>query len=400
MHRDIVAEINVDALRRNLRLVRQACGPTVRLCVALKGNAYGHGVDVVAPALQDEGVEAASVATIGEALELRQLGWKRPILCFGPTFAAATASERSERIQAAVEHDLTPTVVDGYGLRDLDAEGQRQDRVVDYHVKVDTGMGRMGVAPETAFDLIVRAREHGHARFAGLYTHLATADDEDLSFAHHQLAWFGNLIQRLTAAGIDVPVAHVANSSAIVRLPESHYGMVRPGLVIYGCRPGRHWPEDVRPEPVLRLCSHLVLTKQVPAGHSIGYGRSFTTDRPSVLGIVPIGYNDGYMRSLSNRAVMGVRGRDAPVVGRVSMDQTVLDLTDIPHARVGDEVTIIDDDPTRPNSVESFAALLGTVPYEVTCLLGHRVRRQAIDKTSNHPGQEADHARETVRTAR
>ncbi|MBN1346537.1 MAG: alanine racemase [Phycisphaerae bacterium] len=398
MHRDLVAEINADAIRHNLRLIRQACRPGVRLCVALKANAYGHGVDVVAPVLDEAGVEMVAVATIGEALELRQLGWTRGILCFGPTFAACTPEARDERIAIAVKYDLTPTVVDGYGLRDLDAEAARRGRVVDYHVKVDTGMGRMGIAPDTAFDLIVRAGDLKHARLAGVYTHLASADEADVEFARHQLAWLTNLIERLAAAGVKAPLVHAANSSAIFMLPESHFDMVRPGLVVYGCRPSKHWPAHVALAPALRLRSHLVLTKQVPAGHSIGYGRTFVTKRPSVIGIVPVGYNDGYARSLSNRGVMGVAGGDAPVVGRVSMDQTVLDLTDLPEARVGDEVTIIDDRPGRCNTVEAIADLLGTVPYEVTCLLGNRVHRVAVCRSKPSCSQETPDARSAVST--
>ncbi len=396
MDRDVVAEINTDAITHNLGLVRKVCHPSVQVCVALKANAYGHGVDVVAPVLLEAGVEMVAVATIGEALELRQLGWDRPILCFGPTFAAASSRERSARIAAVVEHGLAPTVVDGYGLRDLQAEAERRGRCVDYHVKVDTGMGRMGIAPDTAYDLIRRAARLDRVQLAGVYTHLATADEADLEFARHQLAWLGNLIERLAAVGIRVPLVHAANSSAIFMLPESHLDMVRPGLVVYGCRPSRHWPGDGELRPALRLRSHLVLTKRVPAGHSVGYGRTFVTKRPSVLGIVPVGYNDGYSRSLSNRGIMGLAGGDAPVVGRVSMDQTVLDLTDLPGARVGDEVIIIDDRPGRPNTVEAIAEQLDTTPHEVTCLLGNRVRRVAVRRSGGEPVEENADAQGTV----
>jgi alanine racemase len=400
MHRDLVAEIETDAIRHNIALIRQACKPGVRLCVALKGNAYGHGVDVIAPVLADASVEMAAVATIGEAIELREIGWARPILCFGPIFAAPSASIRAERIAAAVKYDLTPTVVDGYGLRDLDAEARRQGRQVSFHVKVDTGMGRMGIAPHTAFDLIRWAARFSHARLEGLYTHLGTADEGDLDFARAQLAQLHELTRWLAAEGIGVPLVHAANSSAIFMLPESHFDMVRPGLAVYGYRSSRHWPDAVALRPSLRLRSHLVLTKQVPAGHAVGYGRTFVTARPTILGIVPIGYNDGYSRSLSNRGVMGLPIGDAPVVGRVSMDQTILDLTDLPDAKVGDEVTIIDNRVGRPNSVESLADLLGTVPYEITCLLGNRVHRTAVRPGGEGLAQEVLDVSGAVSTAR
>jgi len=399
MHRDLVAEIDVEAIRHNIAVIRRACKPGVRLCVALKANAYGHGVDVVAPALLEAGVEMAAVATIGEAIELRHWGWPRPILCFGPTFAAPSAAVRAERIAAAVAYELTPTVVDGYGLRDLDAEARRQGRQVDYHVKVDTGMGRMGIAPHTALDLIRSAAPFKHARLAGIYTHLATADETDLGFAREQLARLKILVGRLAVEGIRVPLVHAANSSALFMLPESHLDMVRPGLAVYGYRPSECLPESVDLRPSLRLRSHLVLTKHVPAGHAVGYGRTFVTRRPSVLGIVPIGYNDGYGRGLSNRGVMGLVGGDAPVVGRVSMDQTIVDLTDVPDAKVGDEVVIIDNRPDRPNSVESLARQLGTIPYEVTCLLGNRVARIAVDRGREPAGREDRHVERIVPVA-
>ncbi len=378
MHQDLVAEIDTWAIGHNIGLIRKACGSGVRICAALKANAYGHGVDVVAPALLRAGVEMAAVATIGEAIELRQLGWNRSILCFGPTFAAPNAAIRAERIRAAVEYELTPTVVDGYGLQDLDAEARRQKKPTEFHVKVDTGMGRMGIAPQTAFDLVRWASRFEFARLGGVYTHLATADDRDIEFACRQVSELRALIERLREAGISVPCVHAANSSAVFRMPESHFDMVRPGLAVYGYRASPAFPEAVDLRPTLRLRSHLVLTKHVPAGHAVGYGRTFITSRRSVLGIVPIGYNDGYSRGLSNRGIVGVRGGDAPVVGRVSMDQTVVDLTDVTEARVGDEVVIIDNRPGRPNTVESMAEMLGTVPYEVTCLLGNRVRRVAM----------------------
>jgi alanine racemase len=262
----------------------------------------------------------------------------------------------------------------------------------------------MGIAPDTALNLIHRGMAFEHARLAGVYTHLASADEADLEFARHQLAWLANLIERLAAIGIRVPLVHAANSSAIFRLPESHFDMVRPGLAVYGCRPSCHLPGTVRLRPALRLKSHLVLTKHVPAGHSVGYGRSFITERPSVLGIVPIGYNDGYARALSNRGIMGVAAaggpqRDAPVVGRVSMDQTVLDLTDLHGARVGDEVVVIDDQADRPNTIEAVAELLGTVPYEVMSLLGNRVGRVAVRREDGGPTKERTDAERAVPTS-
>jgi alanine racemase len=382
MHRDLIAEIDTDAIQHNVGLIRQHCGPGVRICAALKANAYGHGISVVAPTLDRAGVDMAAVATIGEAIELRALGWRRPVLCLGPVFAAPTAAERAERIDAAVRYDLTVTIVDGYGARDLNEAAGRQKKHARFHVKVDTGMGRMGIAPATALDLIEKIDGLPNISLDGVYTHLATADESDKSFAHKQLRVFGELVAALREMGISVPLCHVANSSATLSLPESWCDMVRPGIILYGHLPNQDVKTNLPLRPALRLVSHLVLTKRVAAGHSVGYGRTFIASRDSLLGIVPIGYNDGYLRCLSNRAVVGVAGGYAPVVGQTSMDQTVVDLTDLAvrngeRPRVGDTVVVIDDQSDRPNSVPALAELMKTVPYEVTCLLGNRVARVA-----------------------
>ena len=381
MHRDLIAEIDTDAIEHNVRAIRRHCGPAVRICAALKANAYGHGVALVGQALDRAGVDMAAVATIGEAIELRTLGWRRPILCLGPVFAAPTPAERGDRIEAAVRYDLTVTLVDGYGARDLNEAARRQKKRARFHVMVDTGMGRLGIAPATAVDLIRHVLELDHVQFEGLFTHFATADDEDAGFVREQLRVFEDLTARLRREGLPVPLRHAANSSATLHVPESWMDMVRPGIILYGLMPNQRVRTDLDFRPALRLVSHLVLTKVVPAGHSIGYGRTFVTQRQTLLGVVPIGYNDGYLRCLSNRTVMGVGSGYAPVVGRISMDQTMLDLTDVAATgkppRVGDEVVIIDSRADAPNSVAALADSMDTLTSEVTCLLGNRVARVA-----------------------
>lgn len=384
MHRDLVAQIDLQAIRHNLARLRQSCGPQVRVCPALKANAYGHGIAVVAPALEQAGVEMAGVATLGEAVELRDLGWKRPVLLFGPLFAAPSAAERAERIDAAVAYDLTCTLVDGHGARDLALAARRQGKRARVHLKVDSGMGRMGISPATAIDLAGRLAEFPEIGLEGIYSHLATAEWEDETFASEQMAVFAEVVASLRRRGLNLPIIHLANSAAALHLPASRWNMIRPGLALYGYRPRERGSAEAELRPSLRLVSHLVLVKQVPPGHAVGYERTFTTTRPSTLGIVPIGYNDGYLRALSNRAMMSLPAGDTPVVGNISMDQTILDLTDLmlrdPAPKVGDEVVIIDNRRERPNSVESLAKLLGTVPYEITCLLGNRVARVGIEQ--------------------
>jgi len=344
--------------------------PTVEADVILAGGAMGRAA-----------VPSGASTGSREAIELRGLGWQRPILCMGPVFAAPSAAERAERIEAAVRYDLTVTIVDGYGARDLNEAAGRQKKHARIHVKVDTGMSRMGIAPATALDLIPKVACLPNIELEGVYTHLATADQDDHSFAREQLTQFRQLVDALRGSGVSVPLCHAANSSAALLMPESRFDMIRPGLSLYGHLASQQGPAPLPLRPALRLVSHLVLTKQVPAGHSVGYGCTFRTQRDSLLGVVPIGYNDGYLRVLSNCACMGVAGGYAPVVGLISMDQTVLDLTDLAAAgsapHVGDEVIIIDEKADEPNSVEALARMMDTVPYEVTCLLGNRVARIA-----------------------
>ena len=382
MHQDVVAEINTDALVGNVRAIQACCGPDVAVCAVLKSNAYGHEARIVGPVLEWAGVSRAAVATIDEAITLRESGFSGSVLCFGPVFAAPSAAERAERLAAVVAYDLSPTLVDGHGARALDAAARKVDHVVNVHVNVDTGMTRLGVAPSTAIRLIREIIGLSHLRLTGLYTHLANAEAEDSSHAREQLQRFGDVEFQLRIENIRIPVRHAANSAALLCLPDSHWDMVRPGLLVYGCLPTPSMRRPAGLRPVLKLRAPLVLVKHVPTGTPVGYGSTFVTGRPSRLGVVPIGYNDGYLRGFSNRAVMGLAGGDAPVVGRVSMDQCVLDLTDRPEAKVGDSVVVIDDRPDRPNSLEALAQLIDTVPYELACLLGNRIRRVATGSRS------------------
>lgn len=394
MRSDLIAQINPDALRHNYRALR-AAAPGAKLCAALKADAYGHGVRIVAPVLHEAGADMAAVATVPEAVELRAAGWTRPILVLGNVLATADEAERRERLAVIVKHELTITIADEATVRVV--EEWCGTAAIDVHIKVDTGMGRMGVMPEGLLPLIQRVRACPLLRLTGIYSHFATADFDpsQRDLVQHQQAAFAAALSR---AGDFLPpgvIRHLSNSAATITLPEAHYDMVRPGLALYGYWPAMHMRDRIDLRPCLRLVSHLTAVKDLPVGHCVGYGRMFVTRRPTKLGIVPMGYFDGFLRALSNRAVVTVGGVAAPVVGRVSMDQMAVDLTDVANGAAsegvvgsmtrspgsaesiapGTEVTIISDDPDAPNSVLAIATTLGTIPYEVTCLLGSRVER-------------------------
>lgn len=383
MRSDLVAHINTDDLLHNYRVLRARCGPKVRFCAPLKADAYGHGLRTVAPVLREAGADCAAVATLQEAVELRETGWDRPILVLGNVLAVPHLSEREARFSEVTRHHLSLTVADASTIDCIVRHGNGSR--IDVHLKVDTGMGRMGATPMEAVALLRRSMRVPQIRLAGIYSHFATADLSDQDMAQQQLRSFREL---LDGAGRDLPVStlrHLANSAATITLPDAHFDMVRPGLALYGYLPSAHMASQIDLRPVLRLVTHVTLVKELPAGHCIGYGRTYVTKRPTRVGILPAGYSDGYVRALSNLAVVGFTGGDAPVIGRISMDQLAVDLTDLPDAVCGSEATLIDNRPDRPNSVQSIADRLGTIPYEVTCLLGRRIDRVAVGKSCAKP---------------
>lgn len=383
MRSDLVAQIFTDRLVHNYRALRARLAPGVAFCAPLKADAYGHGVRVVAPALFAAGAEMAAVATVPEAVELRQVGWARPILVLGNVLAVADEAERGERIEAIVRHRLTATAADATVIERLSRAKSSQP--IDVHLKIDTGMGRMGAMPADAVELVKQIRGAATLRLAGVYSHFATADFELTDLVASQLAVFKEMLARVSDHLPRGVIRHIANSAATITLPDAHFDMVRPGLAMYGYWPAKHMAAMMDLRPILRLVSHVSMVKELPAGHCVGYGKTFTTKRPTRMGIVPVGYFDGYVRALSNAAMVRVNSGHAPVIGRVSMDQMAIDLTDVANVGAGAEVVLIDENPSEPNSVAAIADRLGTIPYEVTCLLGQRIQRLSVGGTEEKP---------------
>jgi alanine racemase len=277
--------------------------------------------------------------------------------------------------------ELECTVSSHLELKMLGEAGARLNRAARVQIKIDTGMGRLGVLMGKAAEFVWEAVRQPHVQIAGVYTHFATADEPDVGFACEQLGMLLQLREALRAGGCRIGCFHAANSAAIYCVPGCDLDMVRPGLAIYGYWGGH---PDGRPKelrPILRVFSRIVSLRRLPSGAGIGYGRTFRTSRESSIGVVPIGYADGYRRSLSNAGVMTLEARRGSprqavnVVGRVSMDLVSVDLTGVPDVRVGDSITVLDDAPEAPNSVESIARQLGTIPYEITCAIGPRIER-------------------------
>jgi alanine racemase len=377
----LVAEISASALKANLALVRRELKATTRLCVVAKANCYGHGWLQCQDAIASE-ADWLAVATPEEAIAVRQAGWRRPLLLLmAPAFPAPAEASRqpgrspiAERLRQLLVHDVTVTVAAPSDLAAVSRAAAQIGRSAQVHIKIDSGMTRSGVLADNAPALIHEARRQANVALAGLYTHFASADASDKTSAREQLARFQAAVK---ACGNDARglLLHSAASAATVDLPESHLDMVRVGIATYGHQPSEEMHKRLPLRPILRLVGRLTQVKEARAGSKVGYGETYRFDRPARIGLVPIGYADGYCRCFSNRAVMRIGARAVPVRGRVCMDQTIIELTGLPEVQAGDEVEIISPDVEAPNSVENLARLADTIPYEIMCRLGPRIRR-------------------------
>ncbi len=377
MHNYLKAEISASAVRQNIQRIRSRLAEGVKVCAVVKCNSYGHGQELLLPVMT-ACADWLAVATPAEAIRLRDLGVEQPILVFFSACSGDTAGGNALTLDELLRRRITLTIA-GEPEVDILAEAcRRTDCDARVHLMVDTGMTRSGVLPEAAPAVVGRLRANPAVRLTGIYTHLATADEADKTFAREQLARFNACLQNCQA-GPSV-LRHAANSAAIMDLPEAHYDMVRPGIAVYGYPSSDELLNPLDLQPSLRLTAHIMQIKTVPAGTGVGYGQTFHFQRESRVGLVPVGYGDGYLRSLSGQATMRCGDGEAPVVGRVSMDQTCIDLTDHPTVSVGDEVEIISPDPHAPSSLQNLARLAGTIPYELMCRLGDRVRRNLIDE--------------------
>lgn len=364
------AEISVSALRHNLDLLRSRMGSGVKLCAVVKANAYGHGVKQILAGL-DHQADMLGVASCSEAAALRDMGWQGPLMQFALSGAMDAGS-----LAELIAGDITLTLTDRDELLLLKEAARRAGRPAKAHIKIDTGMTRSGVLPEDLPGLFLAAADSDFVKITGMYTHFACSEDPDKRGTFEQ---FSRLSAALDKCGRPEVCLHAANSAAVIDLPQTHLTMVRPGLAMYGIQPGRKLACKLPLRPVLRLVAPVVMVKEVPAGAATGYGWTYRFDKPARVALVPIGYADGYFRALSNVASMRVGGVDCPVRGRVSMDQTIIDVTAANGVKVGDQVEIISNDPAAPHSLENLAALANTIPYEIVSRLGDRISRVTVE---------------------
>ena len=355
---------NLEAVGAHLRAARGGLHAPPRICLAVKANAYGHGAVPVARAALRAGVSAFGVATVDEGVELREAGIEAPILLF-----SLPLPEEAPAIAAA---GLTPLCGDAALGRDLARAAAAAGRTVDVHLKIDTGMARIGCRPEEAATLASQLRAMAGLRLTGLCTHFARSGEAGQEFSRAQLAAFHEAIAAIPDR--DRLLLHTANSGAIVGLPESHLDMVRLGVIAYGYYPGEELARTIPVQPVMELATRLAYLKRVPAGTGISYGHTHRAGAATVIATLPAGYADGYPRLLSNRAEVLIRGRRCPVVGRICMDQCLVDLGPRPGADRYDRAVLFGPDPAGPDAAE-LAAIIGTIPYEITSAISARVPR-------------------------
>lgn len=365
-------EVNLDNLAHNLRRLRRDLHPTTRLMAVVKADAYGHGAVEVARAALAAGADYLGVAILDEALQLRHSGIAAPILVLGYTPPAGA--------EPAVSAGITLTVFDRDVAGALAAAGRRLGRLAQAHIKVDTGMGRIGLpAGEGAVSFIREATALDGLELEGVFTHFATADEPDKGYTREQYQRFMAVFDRINGEGIRVPLRHACNSAATLTLPQMQLDMVRPGLALYGMAPDQgnagHW--DLR--PVMTWKARLAQVKTVPAGTSISYGRTYITGEDAVIGTLPVGYADGFNRLNSNRGEVLIGGRRNPVVGRVCMDQSLVKIDPVVAVCPGDEAVLLGRQGEDEISAEQIARRLGTINYEITCWVGRRVPRVYIE---------------------
>jgi len=365
--RPLWAEINLTAIQENIKQVKALVGPRVKVMAVVKAEAYGHGARETAQAAREVGVDWFGVATPEEGIALRQARITENILVFGPLLP--------EQAAAFCDYQLVGSVATLESAEALAEKARQRGVELRVHLKIDTGMGRVGFRPEHARASVRKILALPNLRVEGIYSHFATADSSDLTYARQQLAAFKQVLAGLAEDGIEIPLVHLANSGGIVNLPESHFDLVRAGIIIYGLAPS----EECRPycpplHPAFALKTRVVQVKRVPAGTGISYGLTYHTKHETGIATLPIGYADGWRRGLSGKARVLINGESFPVVGTICMDQCMVEVGDAP-VKVGDEVVLIGKQGNAEITVDEVAAHLGTINYEVVCQISSRVPR-------------------------
>jgi alanine racemase len=372
IHHPTCVHIDLAAFRHNIGCVRSYCGDHVGVMAIVKANAYGHGALTLCREAEAQHVEYLGVARVEEALEIRKAGVNLPVLVFEITPRNHITSALSENIELTIGE---PGAAESIGA----AAGQlgKSARV---HINVDTGMGRLGLPLADAAATIERILRNRHLELASVYSHLSTSEEKDKAYAREQLARFSHVVEELQKKRIEVPLRHMANSGAIISMPEAHLDMVRPGIMLYGYPPSRTLVERFPVWPVMSVLSTIAMIKKVDTGTFISYGRRFVAQKPSYIATVPAGYADGYSRQLTGKSCVLIRGECYNVAGTICMDHLMVDLGEKTDCEIGDEVVLLGVSGGRRITAWDIAETIGTIPYEITSLIPARVRRVFVER--------------------
>lgn len=369
--RPVWAEINLDNIAYNMQRIRERAKSRDIIGI-VKADAYGHGAVDVAPVILKNGANRLAVAVLSEAVELRKSGIDCPIMILGYTPLSIGDD--------IFKYDIEQTVFTVDYAEELSKMAQRRHVSIKIHIALDTGMGRIGFIPnEKSVEAVYTISKLPGIKIEGLFTHFSTADEEDKEYTYLQFERYKWFYNELIKKGININIRHIANSAAIMELPETHFEASRPGIIIYGYYPSNEVDQNrLDLKPAMELKTNVVHIKEMEVGEFVSYGRKFQCKRKTLIATLPVGYADGYTRSLSNKAKVIINGKFADVVGRICMDQCMVDVTDIPDVKVGDEVVLMGESQGKSITADDIAEMLGTINYEVICMISKRVPRVYI----------------------
>ena len=351
-------EINLDAIANNVKNIKKLIGKKKELMAVVKGNAYGHDILEIASVVLNNGATRLAVARLEEGIFLRKSGITVPILVLGLTL--------KQQVEPLVSYNITPTVSEYEMIEKLSDSAFKEDKIVKVHLKVDTGMGRIGIPPNHVLNFIKKVKVLKNVEIEGIFTHFSVADEKDKSYTEAQFKKFVEVLNILEKEGIRIPVKHVGNSATLLDLPHMWLDMVRPGISLYGLYPSEDVQKTIKLTPAYSFKTRIVFLKELLQGEDVGYGRTYTTKKKrTVVASLPVGYADGYNRLLSNKGEVLVKGKRFPIIGRICMDQCMIDVTNLSQVKIGDEVVLWGKQGHEEITIEEIAGKIGTINYEI-----------------------------------
>lgn len=367
--RPVWAEINLDDLAHNIKEVIRITKDNTIVTAVVKADAYGHGAIMAAKTFLENGADRLAVATLSEAIELRKAKIQAPILVLGytPNF----------QLKNVIKNNIVQTIYTYEQGLEISKIAKESDAIATVHIKLDTGMGRIGFKSEKeTISEIIEIYKLPNIKIEGMYTHFAIADEKDKTGTRKQMERYNFIIEQLKEKGIEIPIKHVSNSAATIDLKECNMNMVRAGIMLYGLYPSKDVnTESVNLKPAMTLKACISNVKTVEAGTGISYGHIYITDKTTKVGTLPLGYADGYTRMLTEKAEAGIKGKRVPVIGRICMDQCMIDITNVDNVNIGDEVILFGNGDNNSPHIDEIAEKLGTINYEVVCMISRRVPR-------------------------